>query len=112
MIDAYDFGRITINGKTYRSDVVVFWNGKVAEWWRKEGHRVHLEDVVSILDAKPEAVIFGTGKYGAMRVGSDVIDKLESEGIEVYTAITEKATRKFNELVKKKRTVLAAHLTC
>jgi len=112
MIDAYDFGRITINGKTYRSDVIVFWDGKVVEWWRKEGHRVYLEDAAMILEAKPEVVVFGTGKYGAMRVSSDVIGKLEKEGIEVHVHITEKAAKKFNELVEDRKAVLAAHLTC
>jgi hypothetical protein len=39
MIDNYEFGSITINGKTYNNDVIIraeeFLNDK---WWRKEGH--------------------------------------------------------------------------
>ena len=43
-VEHYSFGRITIDGKTYTSDVIVI-KGEVRSWWRKEGHRVALDDI-------------------------------------------------------------------
>ena len=111
-VNDYSFGRIVVDGKEYSNDIILFWNGRVEKWWRKEGHHVYVEDIKPILDAKPDVVVFGTGKYGVMKVGSDVKRALEEKNIEVIEMISEKAAEKFNELVGKKRAVLAIHLTC
>ena len=111
-VNDYSFGRIVVDGKEYRSDIILFWDGRVEKWWRKEGHHVCVDDIKSILNIKPEVVIFGTGKHGVMKVGSDVKRVLEERNIEFVELISEKAVKKFNELVKKKRVVLAVHLTC
>jgi len=111
MIEHYAFGKIVVDGKTYTSDVIVFKDRVKDNWWRKEGHRVCLEDIEDILDAKPEVVIFGTGAYGRVVVEKEVIEKLKQIGAEVIVEETAKAVEKFNEL-QGKNVVLAAHLTC
>ena len=111
-VDDYGFGRIVIDGKTYNHDVILFWDGEIVKWRRKEGHSVCLEDVGRILEKKPEIVVFGTGKYGVMKVREEVREKLRSEGIEVVELISDEAVRKFNEVVKGRRAALAIHLTC
>ncbi|AEA46130.1 Mth938-like domain-containing protein [Archaeoglobus veneficus] len=113
LIEDYGFGRIVVKGRTYTSDVIVFWDGSVKEWWRKKGHYADINDVKSVLDAKPEVIVFGTGKYGAMKVDENAVKELEKMGIHVEVDITERATKIFNDLVAAgKRAVLAAHLTC
>ena len=111
MIDDYTFGKIVINGKTYTSDVIVFKDHVKDNWWRKEGHRVCLEDIEDILNVKPEVVIFGTGAYGRVVVDDEVAKKLKQIGAEVIIEETAKAVEKFNKL-QGKNVVLAAHLTC
>ena len=45
MIESYKFGAIVINGKKYTSDIIVFPEHVIDGWWRKEGHRLHVEDI-------------------------------------------------------------------
>ena len=109
-VEHYSFGRIIIDGKTYTSDVIV--GNEITKWWRKEGHVVQLEDIHEILKQNPEVVIFGTGKYGVMKVSEEVINELKSRNIEVIIEKTEKAVKVFNEMIGKKNVVFAVHLTC
>ena len=43
MIDSYSFGEITVDGTGYRSDVILFPQRVVADWWRESGHRLVLK---------------------------------------------------------------------
>ncbi len=112
-VQHYSFGRIRIAGRDYTSDVIVGPSYIKDGWWRKEGHRVQLADIEEILRLKPEVVVFGTGANGLVRVDKNVIEKLEAEGAEVFTADTRRAVEIYNDLLRKgKKVVLAAHLTC
>ncbi len=112
-VEVYSFGRIKIAGREYTQDVVVGRDFIKPGWWRKEGHRVQLEDIEEILKAKPEAVVFGTGANGRVRVDREVIEKLRSMGCEVYAEPTGEAVKLYNRLLREgKNVVLAAHLTC
>lgn len=112
MIDSYDFGRIVINGKRYNSDLIVFPDKVRDGWWRKEGHRLHVEDLKDVLEAKPEVLVVGTGYSGLMRVPSETRKYVESEGIELIAQNTTEACKTFNRLVKSRKVVAALHLTC
>lgn len=114
MIEEYSFGRIKILGKVYSSDVIVGKDGVINQrWWRKEGHRVQVEDISDILKEKPEIVVFGTGANGRVSVDEKVIDELKKIGCEVIAVKSDEAVKKFNELLKSgKKVVLAIHLTC
>ncbi len=113
-VESFSFGRITIDGKEYTSDVILSGDSMInSSWWRKEGHNVHPEDIGEIMDYKPEIVIFGTGANGSMKVSNAVKEQLQQEGVDVDQMLTSKAKDKFNELVNEgKKVVLAAHLTC
>lgn len=111
-IDDYKFGRIIIDGKNFTHDVIIYKDRVDANWWRKEGHRLHLEDLTEILNDPPEILLIGTGANGVMKVPSDVRDKLESKGIHVIIEKTDHACTKYNELEKKETVVAALHLTC
>ena len=67
MITDYSFGKIVVNGKTYKSDIKIIDGQVIAQWWRRSGHRVGVEDVTDILDAEPEVVIIGKGSPGLMK---------------------------------------------
>ncbi len=110
MIESYEFGKIKIAGKVYTSDVIVFPGRVLSNWWRKEGHKLSVEDLKEIIDFKPEVLIVGTGYYGRMEVPEETKKFLEKNGIELMYAPTQQAVKIFNEITKKKAG--AFHLTC
>nr|AHM02050.1 hypothetical protein AF0029 [uncultured miscellaneous Crenarchaeota group] len=112
MIDSYDFGRIIIAGKRYSNDLIVFPDKVREGWWRKEGHRLHVEDLKDVLEAKPEVLVVGTGYSGLMMVPPETRKYVESEGIELIAQRTAEACKTFNRLVKSRKVVAAFHLTC
>jgi len=112
-IEKYSFGSIIVNGKKYTRDLIIFPNKIRENWWRKEGHKLHLEDLKEVLEYKPEILVIGTGAYGIMRVPDDVIKKLTEAGIRVIVKKTKEACEAFNTLIKEGKNVVAAlHLTC
>jgi hypothetical protein len=112
MIDAYDFGSITINGKRYTTDLIVFPNKINAEWWRKEGHSLHIADLQEVLEAKTEVLVVGTGYSGMMKVPHETRSYVESKGIELVVQKTAEACKTFNRLAESRTVVAALHLTC
>jgi hypothetical protein len=111
-IEHYSFGKITIEGKTYTSDMIIY-PGKVnASWWRKQGHNLEIADLVDVLAAQPEVLVVGTGAMGLMKVPKETISHLESKGIEVHVVRTGEAVELFNKLQKDKIVIAAFHLTC
>ena len=64
MIESYDFGRIVINGRKFGSNVVIFQDRINADWWRREGHILSVDDIREIVDMKPEVLVVGTGYSG------------------------------------------------
>ncbi len=112
-IEDYSFGRIKISGKVYTSDVIVFPDRVLSNWWRIEGHKLHIKDLDEVIKYKPEILVIGTGAYGAMKVPNDVIEELNRLGIKTEVYVTEKAVKKFNEYISGgKRVSAALHLTC
>ena len=67
-IENYSFGKITINGEIYTSDVIIYPERVDPAWWRKEGHTLHIEDLQDVLNANPAVVVVGTGFFGIMKV--------------------------------------------
>lgn len=113
MIESYDFGTIVIDGKRYTNDVIVF-PGKVKDkWWRKEGHRLAVEDLEEALKADPNIVVVGTGYSGLMKVSHEVKQQLDKHGIRLVVEKTGDAAETFNKLANSSEKVVAAlHLTC
>jgi len=115
LIESYDFGLIVINGKRYTSDVIVFPERVIDGWWRKEGHRLYVDDLNEILnhEPKPEILVVGTGYYGLVKASPDVENALKSRGIGLVTQPTKEACQTFNKLLKSNKRVAGAfHLTC
>ena len=112
-IEHYSFGKITINGQSYTSDVIIYPDRVDASWRRKEGHNLQAEDLKDILNVKPDVLIIGTGAFGVMRVPKETMSSLELKGIKVRAMRTGKAVDLFNDLQKDTTAVVAAlHLTC
>lgn len=114
MIDSYSFGHIVVDKITYKNDIIVFPDHVQSEWWRKEGHRLQLEDIQEAIDEiQPRTLIVGTGKFGIMRVSEEVEQYCEDRDIRLYTEMTDKAVKMYNRLILTDDEILGAfHLTC
>ncbi|MEA2089285.1 MAG: Mth938-like domain-containing protein [Thermoproteota archaeon] len=113
MIESYSFGRIVVDGKRYTTDVIIYPDHVKDGWWRKEGHRLHIEDLKDVIEAKPDVLVVGTGYFGLMKVPTEVKQRLKEKEIEVVVQPTKKACETFNQLIQSGEKVVAAfHLTC
>ena len=112
MIEFYDFGQIVINGKRYTTDVIIFPDRIKDGWWRREGHRLSIDDIKEVVQAKPEVLIVGVGFHGYMKVPNEVKEYFASKKIKVIVENTREACKTYNRLAKSKRIIAAFHLTC
>jgi hypothetical protein len=112
IIDNYDFGRITVNGKLYTTDLLIFPEKIKVNWQRKKGHNLQVADVKAALEAKPDVLVVGTGYSGILDVPHETRKQIESEGIELIVQKTAEACKTFNRLVESRTVVAAIHITC
>lgn len=110
-IEGYGFGRVTIDGREERRDVIVLPERVVRGWWRKDGHALVLEDLDEVLEELPERLLVGTGAYGRMRPDPGTLELLRSRGIAVEVLPTAEAVERYAQLDPRK-TAAALHLTC
>ena len=111
-IEDYKFGSITIDGKQYKEDVIIFPHGVKDGWWRKEGHSLDPADLDEVIKNKPEIFIVGCGANGAMKVPDSTRKWLEDQEIEVQAMPSGEACKKYNELAGNKKVAAGLHLTC
>ena len=112
-ITHYRFGSITVDGERYGSDVIVSPEGVDASWRRRKGHELCREDLGPVLALRPEALVIGTGAYGAVKVLPEAEELMQEKCARVHVLPTTQAWKKFNELVASgARVVAALHLTC
>lgn len=114
MIDSYSFGRMTINGKEYRKDLIILPDGTIiSPWWRKSGHKLMLEDLDAVVDSGAKTLVIGTGKPGFMKPDASLLTDLQERGIKTIVMPSSKAVEKFNSLSDEFDNVAACfHLTC
>ena len=113
LIERYSFGTIQINNKSFSRDLIIFPEEVIPNWWRKEGHLLHLEDLQEIVKRKPKILIIGTGYNGIMKVPKNLTRHLEKLGIKTIVKTSKEAVNEYNTFVKRKENVAAAlHLTC
>ena len=112
-IEDYHFGSIAIDGEVFTSDVIISPEGVDPTWWRERGHELSVRDLEPVLAAKPEILIIGTGESGMMVVLPEANELMRKRCAQVHVLTTTRAWKRFNELAKEKRRVVAAlHLTC
>jgi hypothetical protein len=107
------FGRLMLDGRTYTSDLIVHPDGRVQDGWRRDrGHRLSMEDISGLVDARPEIIVAGTGVNGRMKPEPDLEDRLWGLGIRLHASPNEEAAAFFNEQVRERRVGACFHLTC
>lgn len=110
-LEDYRFGRVRVDGQEQTRDLIVLPDRVVTNWWRREGHRLVLEDLEAVLDELPERLVVGTGAAGQMRPDPSVLERLQERGVQVEVLPTDRAVARYGEL-DPRRTAAALHLTC
>lgn len=112
-IDAYSFGSMTVEGKKYSEDLIVFPDKIKPNWWRKEGHVLLMEDLGEVVEYKAQFLIVGTGANGVMQIPPFTRNALKEKNIELIDRVTGEAYKIFNQYIEDgKKIVGAFHLTC
>ncbi len=113
-IEGYSFGRITVSGKEYTTDLILYPDGRIeGDWWRAQGHSLIPEDLDALIETAPARLIVGTGADGRMKVSERLLEVCRMRGIEVQAFRTAEAVKRFNESVEAGVAVGACfHLTC
>ena len=114
MIESMAFGVMTIDGRTYTSDLFIFPDGSVKDgWWRQRGHVLCVDDLLPLVDSAPELIVAGTGTSGRMRPEASVSPFLKEKGVQFIAEPNTRAVEQYNLKVKAGYSVGACfHLTC
>ena len=110
-LEDYSFGRLTVDGEEHTRDLIVLPRRVVANWWRRDGHSLVLEDLEEVLDELPVCLIVGTGAQGRLSPDPKTLERLRESGIEVDVLSTDEAVRRYGAL-NPAATAAALHLTC
>ena len=117
MIDSVKFGEITVEGRKYIHDIVIYPSGKIERRKkeiskRKHGtsHKFDPEELREYLKEDFNVLIVGTGMYGALKLLPDAREIVRDK--EIIEKPTPEATRLFNELRKDKKVLGIFHITC
>ena len=112
-IESYSFGLMTIDGKIYGKDLIVFNERIIPNWWRKSGHALSIDDLDEVLKYKPDILVVGTGASGMMQVPEITKKGLKNKNISIIEEDTGVAYQTFNNYIEEGRRVAGAfHLTC
>jgi hypothetical protein len=112
IISAYRFGSLVLADRTFDSDLIIHGEKILSHWWRKEGHRLALEDLAGVSLEKGSRLIVGTGCYGQMRVSRSLEEYCRQNGITLEALSTREAVERFNRSSGEKNLIGAFHLTC
>ncbi|RLI96877.1 MAG: hypothetical protein DRO99_03800 [Candidatus Aenigmatarchaeota archaeon] len=96
-IDSVSFGEINIDGKTYYSDMIVWWDGKVE--FISKNHIFGMDQFAKLMQKEPKIIVIGTGEQGSVKILPEVEQVCSDKGIKLYSDPTQKAADFFNGLV-------------
>lgn len=113
-LDQYSFGRLVVDGREIRSDVLITPDGVREHWGRRDGHVLCLDDLGAVLDDHVKRLVVGTGAYGRMRPEPGLETELVERGFVTEVLETAAAVDRVNELlgVGAADWAAAMHLTC
>ena len=107
------FGQLTVDGVAGGEDLIIHAGRVHADWWRRKGHSLCMEDLAVVLDDPPEVLVIGRGHMKVLRVPRETRAALADRGIELIDLSTPKAVERFGELLAEDRRASAGfHLTC
>lgn len=114
MIQSASFGSMTIDGRTFDTDLIIYPDGRVEDnWWRRRGHVLAVDDILPLADTSPDVIVAGTGTNGRMRPDPELQPFLAERGIALIADANSRAVRIYNQKIEAGVKVGACfHLTC
>ena len=112
MIDAYQFGRIVVDGQTFTKDIIIFPDRVQENWLREAGHSVSVGDLETIFKAKPSHLILGLGSASRVQIPDETMAAIMEADIDVTALPTGEACYLYNEIKDRERVIAGLHLTC
>ena len=112
MVDQFEFSAIEIDGKIYKSDVMILPDGSVGPWQHEDEHRVHIKDLKGIFKSKPEVLVIGLGTIGNLVLEAEAEQKLQKDAVEVMSFKTDKACETYNAIRGQRKVAAILHVDC
>ena len=112
MIENYKFGDLRFSGKNYNSDLIIYPDKVLENWWRKEGHNLFISDLKEIENYQPDILLVGRGYMGIMSIDDSVKKYCDDNNIKLISGRTSKIVEEYNKYFQEKTVVCALHLTC
>lgn len=116
-IDSTSFGSITVNGETFKYDILIRLNGQVEKREKKlskelygTSHKVSLEEAKYIYEEGTEKIVIGTGQTGFVKLSEEAEDFFRRNNCGVELLPTLWAIERWNEL--EGRITAMFHVTC
>lgn len=116
-IDSTSFGSITVDGETYKHDILIRLNGRVEKREKKlskelygTSHKISLDEAKYIYEEGTEKIIIGTGQTGFVELSEEAEDFFRKKkcGVELFP--TPWAIERWDEL--EGRITAMFHITC
>jgi hypothetical protein len=104
-IESVGFGEVKVDGRSYFSDVVVWWDGRVD--YRPKSVAITFDDYTRLLARAPEIIVVGGGKSAASRIDESIVPDCENRDIELFTETSKKAAAIFNAFAAQGRRAVA-----
>ena len=113
-IEAYSFGRVTVDGVEHTRDLIVLPDRVVGDWWRRDGHSLILADLAAVTDDLPDRLVVGCGAHGRLHPDPAVAGELAERRVRMEALPTAEAVARYGELAADNPAAVAAalHLTC
>jgi len=113
LIDSFGFGSLVIDGKAYKSDLIIFPDGRIeTPWWRQSGHRLTVDDIDALIASNPDAIVAGTGVNGLMKPDENLKKLLAKKEIRFVAGKNQNAVDHYNRLITDMQVGACFHLTC
>ena len=116
-IDAAEFGSITIDGKTFKHDVIIRLSGEVKKRKKKlskviygSSHIISLEEAKYVYEKDAQHIIIGAGQYGIVKLSDEAEDFFRKKKCPVDLLPTPKAIQSWNTIRGSK--IGLFHVTC
>ena len=110
------WGRIDVEGYEAFKDVKLYPGGARAWHWEETGTRhspgIQSADVAELLEYGATVVVLTTGVLGRLKVPSETLNVLQTQGVTVHVKRTPEAVRLYNELRETVPVGALIHSTC
>jgi hypothetical protein len=118
-INQTEFGSITIEGHTFRHDVVIELDGRVRKRKKKlskrqfgTSHRISVDEIKDLFQTGAQQLIIGTGQYDQVRLSDEASAFLVDKDCQVTLLPTPTALEHWNETRQTGACIGLFHVTC